>query len=118
MWNNFDSNTLDKDSVYTVNMYYKGSPYLEEAYKNGTKGRTGTHTGYLKYENGDWYVVHNIHGKVHVDKFTSIQGGNRKYGVTGIYAPRTNNIFNRAITKLGFADGGYLFNSEEQLNNK
>ena len=106
VWNNFDSKTLDPDTTYTVNMYYKGSPYLEEAYNNGTKGRTGTHTGYLKYENGDWYVVHNIHGKVHVDRFKSIQGGNKKYGVTGIYAPRTNNVFNRFITKLGFANGG------------
>ena len=101
-------------------MYYKGSPYLEEAFKNGTKGRTGTHTGYLKYENGDWYVVHNIHGKVHVDRFKNIQGGNKKYGVTGIYAPRTNNIFNRAITKLGFGYGGNLFHKgglEDQFTN-
>ena len=55
-----------------------------------------------------WYVVHNIHGKVHIDPFTSIQGGRKAYEVTGIYAPRSNNWFNRGITKIGLADGGYL----------
>lgn len=105
---NFDSSTLDPERLYTVNMYFRGSPYQEEAFNNGTKDRTGTHTGYLQNQDGQWYVVHNIHGKVHIDPFSSIQGGGRGWGVTGIYAPRKDNIWNRGITKLGFADGGDL----------
>lgn len=108
VYNNFRSGDLNPDKVYTVNMYYKGSPYLETAYNDGTKDRTGTHTGYLKNENGEWYVVHNIHGVVHVDRFKDIQGGGKNYGVTGIYEPRSDNFWNRSITKIGFADGGLL----------
>lgn len=108
VFKDFDSTTLDKSRPYMVNMYYKGSPYLKEAYDNGTQGRTGTHTGYLVHDGNDWNVVHNIHGKAHVDKFTSIQGGKRKYGVTSIFAPRKNNIINSIKTRLGFEKGGSI----------
>lgn len=110
VYKNFDSKTqLVPGQPYVVNMYYKGSPYLEEAYKNGTRDRTGTHTGNLVDDgNGNWYVIHNIHGQLHVDPFTKIQGGNKSYGVTGIYKPRRNNLWNRAITRLGFDYGGSI----------
>lgn len=32
------------------------------------------------------------YGKVHIDPFSSIQGGGRGWGVTGIYAPRKDNL--------------------------
>ena len=77
VYKDFDSKTLDKSQPYLVNMYYKSSPYLKEAFETGTKGRTGTHTGYLIHNGKDWEVVHNIHGKAKVDKFTKIQGSGK-----------------------------------------
>lgn len=106
VYKDFDSNTLDKSRPYMVNMYYKGSPYLKTAYEEGTQGRTGTHTGYLVHDGNQWNVVHNIHGKAHVDKFTNIQGGKRKYGVTAVFAPRKNSLLNNIKTRLGFRNGG------------
>ena len=108
VYKDFDSNTLDKSQPYLVNMYYKGSPYLKEAFDTGTQGRTGTHTGYLVHNGKDWEVVHNIHGKAKVDKFTKIQGGGKKYGVTSIMAPRKNTLLNAIKTRLGFRNGGYV----------
>lgn len=108
VYKDFDSKTLDKSQPYLVNMYYKGSPYLKEAFETGTKGRTGTHTGYLVHNGKDWEVVHNIHGKAKVDKFTKIQGGGKKYGVTSIMAPRKNTLLNAIKTRLGFRNGGYI----------
>lgn len=85
----FDSKTLNPSKVYTVNMYYRGSPAQQEAFRDGENNMTGTHTGILIYKNGDWYVNHNIHGVVHEDKFTSLQGKNThtRYGVTAISDP-------------------------------
>ena len=108
VYKDFDSNTLDKSQPYLVNMYYKGSPYLKEAFETGTQGRTGTHTGYLVHNGKDWEVVHNLHGKAKVDKFTKIQGGGKKYGVTSIMAPRKNTLLNAIKTRLGFRNGGYV----------
>lgn len=108
VYKDFDSKTLDKSQPYLVNMYYKGSPYLKEAFETGTQGRTGTHTGYLVHNGKDWEVVHNIHGKAKVDKFTKIQGGGKKYGVTSIMAPRKNTLLNAIKTRLGFRNGGYV----------
>ena len=106
VYKDFDSKTLDKNRKYVVNMYYKGSPHLREAYNEGTLNRVGTHTGYLVHDGNTWQVIHNIHGTAHVDRFGSIQGGNRKYGVTSILAPRKANLKNRILTKLGFKYGG------------
>lgn len=85
----FKSKTLDPSKVYTVNMYFRGSKAQRLAYDTGENSMTGTHTGILIYKNGDWYVNHNIHGKVHEDKFTAIQGRStgKPYGVTAISDP-------------------------------
>ena len=108
VYKNFDSNTLDVSKPYLVNMYYKGSKHLREAYENGTKDRAGTHTGYLIHDGNQWNVVHNIDGTAHVDKFTNVQGGNKKYGVTSIFAPRKNTVWNTVRTRLGFENGGSI----------
>lgn len=85
----FKSQTLDPSKVYTVNMYYRGSEAQPIAFHDGENGMTGTHTGLLIYKNGDWYVNHNIHGTVHEEKFTKLQGRNtgKRYGVTAISDP-------------------------------
>lgn len=85
----FKSQTLDPTKVYTVNMYYRGSEAQPIAFRDGENSMTGTHTGLLIYKNGDWYVNHNIHGTVHEEKFTKLQGRNtgKRYGVTAISDP-------------------------------
>lgn len=118
---NFDSNTLNKDSYYIVNMYYDGSPSQERAYKEGKDKMSGTHTGYLQYnkDSNRWEVVHNIHGTIHTDPFFSIQGANKKYGVTAILEPRKKSMFNDIRSILGLGEGGTVKDMTEiKINNK
>lgn len=107
VYNNFDSKTLDKSKPYVVNMYFNGSHSQEEAYKDG-KGVTGTHTGILTHDGNRWNVTHNIHGTIHEEPFISLQRGDNTYGVTAVYEPRKDNLFNKVRGALGFADGGSL----------
>lgn len=120
-YKNFDSKTLDKDSVYLVNMYYKGSPAQETAYKEGRDKITGTHTGYATWnpDTNRWEVTHNIHGTIHVDPFTQIQGGNKQYGITTIFEPRKKNLVNQIKDILGLGEGGIIENlqKEESIQN-
>ena len=101
--------TLVPEKVYTVNMFYKKSPNKNKAFTEGDNVY-GTHTGYLSYNKKDdtWYVTHNINGIIHKDKFGSIQNSNGNIGVTAIYEPRKYNLLNRAITALGFENGGTI----------
>lgn len=90
----FDFNTLDKNSVYTVGMYYKGSPAQEQAYNEGIDGATNTHTGNLFWspEANSWVVEHNIHGTAITNELRDVLGSRGKYGVTGIYQPYKNTV--------------------------
>lgn len=101
VWTDFDSKTLDPNKPYLVNMYYNKSPFLETAYKDGN-GVTGTHVGVLENIGGKWYVTHNIHGKVYQEPFFGLQGGNKNWGVTAIFTPRTPTFVNRIKAKFGF----------------
>lgn len=107
---NFDSNTLDKNSHYIVNMYYNGSPYQKRAYSEGRDSFAGTHTGYLQYNNklNKWEVIHNIHGTIHTDPFLYVQGSKGKYGVTAVLQPRKDSVFNNIRSVLGLGEGGSL----------
>ena len=71
-------------------MYYNSSPSWYKAEPTGN----GTHAGYLQFKDGQWHVVHNIHGNVHVDALNDVLGGNQKsYGVLNIYRiPEYNRI--------------------------
>ena len=98
LYKNFKSDSLDKNQTYLVNMYYKGSPYTDEAFADTDgNGIKGTHTGNLYYDekSGRWKVEHNIHGKIFTDDFIGLQKPGRKYGVTAIQTPRKNNLFYR-----------------------
>lgn len=89
----FDSNTLDKNKTYMVNMFYKGSDARRQAWVEALNGTTGTHTGNLYWNpnTNRWHVSHNIHGTVYDDDFIRIQGSKGKYGVTAIAeAPMTD----------------------------
>ena len=86
----FDFEQLNPDELYQVNMYYNSSPSWYKAEPTGN----GTHAGYLQFKDGQWQVVHNIHGNVHVDALNDVLGGNQKsYGVLNIYRiPEYNRI--------------------------
>lgn len=108
VYDNFNTReTLNPNDVYTVNMMYATSPNKEKAFNEGDKV-AGTHTGYLSYDKNDdsWYVTHNIHGKIHKDKFGSLQNSRNHTGVTAIYKPRKNNLINRVRTRIGLKEGG------------
>lgn len=110
IYDNFKTRqTLDPDSVYPVNMFYAPSPNKEKAYNEGSNVY-GTHTGYLSYDKNDdtWYVTHNIHGTIHKDRFGDLQNSKNNTGVTAIFNPRKNNLYNRVRTRLGFRNGGSL----------
>lgn len=91
----FDFNNLDKNSAYTVGMYYKGSPAQERAYNEGVDGVANTHTGNLFWspEHDSWVVEHNIHGTAITNELQDVIGSRGKYGVTGIYQPYKTNAF-------------------------
>lgn len=107
----FDSKSLDKSKMYAVNMFYKGSPKLRTAFRNGRDNIAGTHTGYLKYNNATnrWNVVHNIHGKLHVDDFINLQNSRGKYGVTAVFSPEPEKPgFLEKVKDFFFAKGGQI----------
>lgn len=119
-YKNFDSKTLDPSHVYTVNMYYSNSPHMEEAYNTNTK-TPGTHTGvaYFDKDSNKWMVTHNIHGDVHEDPFTSIQGAGRAYGITSISDLGVIGEDNRPFYKRWFnikRQGGRLIPRSKFLN--
>lgn len=99
LWENFNTNTLDKNQTYMVNMYYRGSPYMKTAFEDADKnGIKGTHTGNLYWDSdtNSWRVEHNIHGTIHNDDWISLQRpGTKQYGATAIQSPQKNNIFYR-----------------------
>lgn len=126
LYRDFKSGSLDKDKIYAVNMFYKGSPSLKTAYKDGRDDIAGTHTGYLQYNptTKRWTVVHNIHGTIHVDDFIGIQGSDGKYGVTAIFEPynKKDRSFLQRMKNFFFAEGGQIENNDEwydiYINNK
>ena len=84
--NDFSTDTLDKSKTYLVNMYYKGSPYMQTAFEDlDGNGIKGTHTGNLYWDDdrNAWRVEHNIHGAIHNDDWYALQNEGR-YGVTAI----------------------------------
>ena len=97
----FNSNMLDPNKTYMVNMFYKGSSYSQEAWRNGTKGLTGTHTGNLYFDRNTqrWRVSHNLGGTVHDQDLSAVLGSKGKWGVTAIAeaVPSTNPL----LGKLG-----------------
>lgn len=96
----FNENDLDKDRIYSVGMYYMGSPYQKTAYEKGVEGATNTHTGNLMYDKklGTWVVKHNVHGTEYTNKLSDVLGSKGQYGVTGIYQPFKSNWMGRAAS--------------------
>ena len=77
-------NNLNKNRVYSVSMYYTGSPYQRLAFKQGTNNRANTHTGNLLYDGKQWVIEHNFHGTVMRDPLSDLLGSGHNIGVTQI----------------------------------
>lgn len=71
-----------------VGLYFKGSPNLEKAYREGANGEAQTHTGHIIVEDGVPYVVHNVHTNVIKNKAEKLLGRNRPYGIVSVYRPK------------------------------
>lgn len=110
--NNFNIDDLDKDSVYSVGMYYMGSRAQERAYNEGVDGATNTHTGNLIFDKdlNDWVVKHNMYGKEVTNRYSDVLGSKGKYGITGIYKPHKDDLVGSTISFFRglFQDGGKL----------
>lgn len=118
----FDSETLNKEKKYIVNMFYKGSNFQEQAFNNDTDDLVGTHEGLLVFNNkkNRWDVVHNIHGTVYVDDFINLQKYPGKYGVTAVMSPEEQDIMDKLWTgfKNLFFDNGGKINRPIYIGNK
>lgn len=91
----FDSKTmLDTKKTYVANMVYKGSSYQKAAYEQANSDAIGTHTGVVYWDDDkeQWRINHSIQGKVYDEKFTEVQGPNRKWSVTTVYEPKKNTL--------------------------
>lgn len=104
VYKNFDSKTLDKTKPYVVNMYVNGSPALQKAF-NANGDVDGTHTGLLTHDGQKWVVTHNMHKKIFQEPFIQLQNSKGQYGVTAIYEPREDNLYNRVRGFFGFEEG-------------
>jgi hypothetical protein len=99
--NNFNADSLNQNQDYAVNMYYATSPNWKKAWENSQQSGThGTHTGILRYNknDGNWYVMHNIHGKVYTQKLNELMGGKGNIGITSILKAQNESLFNKAIS--------------------
>lgn len=109
---NFDISNLDKERLYTVGMYFKGSGSLEKAYDNGVDDVAHTHTGNLVFDKkkNKWVVIHNIHGKLITNDINDVLGSEGKYGITSIYSPRKNTFTGKidSFIRWIFKNGGKI----------
>lgn len=116
---NFKSASLDTTKTYVTPMYYKGSPYQEEAFRDAKDNLANTHTGFLVWrgttpeKRGEWELIHNIGKKVYKRPFVREQGGGKQYGPVAIYEAlpkeRETSLVSRIIDRmLGRAKGGKI----------
>lgn len=73
-----------------VSLMAQGSTAVQEAYNEGKKhGRIHTHTGHIRIgDDGERYVVHNVHNKLYQHKLSDLMGGNRPFSVVEIARPK------------------------------
>lgn len=92
-------NLADLRDYDTVNMYYDSSPSAETAYNTGKNGVTSTHTGHIRVLDGTPYVVEELGGRALMTPVSELLNGSRpQFGITGIYRPREQNIFDNLLS--------------------
>lgn len=92
-------NLADLKDYDTVNMYYDSSPSAETAYNTGKNGVTSTHTGHIRVLDGTPYVVEELGGRALMTPVSELLNGSRpQFGITGIYRPREQNIFDNLLS--------------------
>jgi hypothetical protein len=88
---------IDKHDLMTgdiVDMYYKGSDYLERAFREGDNNRTNSHTGSILKTGPDkehTYVVHSTGNGLKIQPIGELLGSGmfKKFYITGIRRPGT-----------------------------
>jgi hypothetical protein len=88
---------IDKHDLMTgdiVDMYYKGSDYLERAFREGDNNRTNSHTGSILKTGPDkehTYVVHSTGNGLKIQPIGELLGSGmfKKSYITGIRRPGT-----------------------------
>ena len=83
-----DPSTLQDYDI--VSLIAQGSNATQEAYNEGKKhGRIHTHTGHIRIgDDGERYVVHNVHERLYQNKLSDLMGSNRPFSVVEIARPR------------------------------
>jgi hypothetical protein len=72
-----------------VSLTAQGSGATKTAYDKGKfHGRIHTHTGHIRIgDDGERYVIHNVHGNLQQNKLSDILGGNKPFSVVEIARP-------------------------------
>ena len=122
IYDNLNTQDLDTNKVYTVNMFHPSSTFKKRAYDESRRRTYGTHTGILSYDPGTqgghgaskWYVTHNEGGHVKREPFSTMQySGKNGIPTTGSYVTQISeplenrNIFERFLDKLRSMIGLY-----------
>lgn len=112
--NKFDSSKLNKNKVYTVNMYFRSSPNKQKAWENNFGGNSGTHTGnlYWNEKENKWKVIDNVHGHISEVPVEQLLGSGKSKGITDV-----SEIYkaNNSITKF-LADKGIFLKEGGNIN--
>lgn len=101
--NNFNPDELDKEQDYAVNMYNANSGNWKKAWQGSRwSGTRGTHTGILRYnkKDGNWYVMHNIHGNLYTQKLQELMGDKGTLGITAILRADKPSFMEKAASAL------------------
>lgn len=110
--NNFSLDNLDPNEVYVVGTTYKGSPNKKVAFQEGTGGEANTHTGYAKFENGQWMFHSNVHGTEYISPMNQMLGDTATMAITSIYRPRPRKNKFGGLVSRKFKSGGYFQNGK------
>lgn len=81
----FDTKLLNPKKNYIVGLQYKNSVVKKHAFKHGSKGEVQTHTGHLVFDNGQWYVDHNVGGNIIRNKIEDVIGSDKTNSIVSIY---------------------------------
>ena len=89
---NVDTTQFKQNDI--VGIHAAGSGHQKEAYNNGYGEDVQTHTGHIVIgQDGTHYVIHNVDGRVVLNKAADLLGGtaNKRYNIVNQYRPRKRN---------------------------
>lgn len=114
---------IDKHNLKTgdiVDIYYRGSDFLNKAYEEGDENRTNSHTGTILRtgkNKENTYVVHSTGNGLNIQPIGELIGSGlfKKAYITGIRRPGSKNHSYKALGGNLFKTGGDIdrYNKEE-----